>query len=144
MSRQIFVNLAVQDLDRARSFFEQLGFDFEPRFTDAGCACMFISEGIHVMLLTQEKFSGFTRKPLADATRTTEVLTCLSADSREEVDRLADAALALGAEAAREPMDYGFMYGRSFHDLDGHVWELAWMDPQAMGGGQAGAAEVAP
>ena len=90
---------------------------------------MVIADDIYAMLLTHAKFREFTRKEIADATEVTEVLTCLSADSKAEVDRLADAALAAGGTEAREPMDYGFMYGRSFQDPDGHIWEVIWMDP---------------
>ena len=129
MARKIFVNLSVQDLQRSMAFFAALGFAFNKQFTDDTAACMVISDDIYAMLLTHAKFREFTRKEIADATEVTEVLTCLSADSKAEVDRLADAALAAGGTEAREPMDYGFMYGRSFQDPDGHIWEVIWMDP---------------
>jgi uncharacterized protein len=129
MARKIFVNLPVQDLQRSMAFFAALGFTFNKQFTDDTAACMVISDDIYAMLLTHAKFREFTRKEIADATEVTEVLTCLSADSKAEVDRLADAALAAGGTEARGPMDYGFMYGRSFQDPDGHIWEVIWMDP---------------
>jgi len=129
MARKIFVNLPVKRLDRSIAFFKALGFAFNPQFTDETAACMVVSEDIFAMLLTEEKFAGFTPKPIADATKTTEVLTALSMDSRGEVDRMVDAALAAGATPAGEAMDMGFMFLRSFNDLDGHIWEIFWMDP---------------
>jgi predicted lactoylglutathione lyase len=129
MGTKIFVNLAVKDLKRSRDFFAKVGFTFNPQFTDQTAACMIISDDIFAMLLTEEKFKEFTKKEIADATKTTEVLTCLSMDSKEKVNSIVDTALKAGATEAREPMDYGFMYGRSFNDLDGHIWEIIWMDP---------------
>jgi len=130
MARKIFVNLAVKHLDQSIEFFTKLGFTFNPQFTDETAACMVISDDGYVMLLTEAKFKEFTRKKIADASTTTEVLTCLSADSKDEVDHIVDAALAAGATEARAPMDYGLMFGRSFNDLDGHIWEIIWMDPR--------------
>ena len=129
MATQIFVNLAVKDLKRSMEFFRRLGFTFNSQFTDETAACMVIAGDIYAMLLPHPKFREFTRKEIADATRTTEVLTCLSVDSRAKVDEMVEAALATGATEAREAMDYGFMYGRSFNDLDGHIWEIIYMDP---------------
>ena len=129
MSTKIFVNLAVKDLNKAMEFFSKLGFRFNPQFTDETAACMVISDDIFAMLLTEAKFREFTKKEIADATKTTEVLTCLSTDSKAKVNDIVDTALKAGATEAREPMDYGFMYGRSFNDLDGHIWEIIWMDP---------------
>jgi predicted lactoylglutathione lyase len=129
MATQIFVNLAVNDLKRSMEFFRRLGFTFNSQFTDETAACMVIAGDIYAMLLTHPKFREFTRKEIADATKTTEVLTCLSVDSRARVDEMVEAALAAGATEAREAMDYGFMYGRSFNDLDGHIWEIIYMDP---------------
>jgi uncharacterized protein len=129
MGTKIFVNLPVKDLKRSLDFFAKVGFTFNPQFTDQTAACMIISDDIFAMLLTEEKFKEFTKKEIADATKTTEVLTCLSMDSKEKVNYIVDAALKAGATEAREPMDYGFMYGRSFDDLDGHIWEIIWMDP---------------
>ena len=130
MARMVFGNLPVQDLGRSMAFFERLGFGFNRQSTDETAACLVIEEGsIHAMLLTHAKFREFTSKEVADATRVTEVLTCLSAESREGVDHLADGALAAGGTDARPAMDYGFMYGRSFQDPDAHIWEIIWMDP---------------
>ncbi len=132
MATMIFVNLPVKDLERSMAFFAGLGYAFNAQFTDDTAACMVISDQIHAMLLTEAKFRDFTRKEIADATKTTEVLICLSAESRQGVDALVDKALALGGTEARDPMDYGFMYGRSFNDPDGHIWEIAYMDPSAI------------
>jgi predicted lactoylglutathione lyase len=134
MGKKIFVNLPVRDLDRSKAFFEAIGYRFNPQFTDETAACMVISDDIYAMLLTERRFKDFTPKEIADAHRTTEVLIALSFDSREEVDRLVDAALKAGATKARKPEDYGFMYCRSFNDPDGHIWEVFWMDPAAMQG----------
>jgi uncharacterized protein len=133
-SRKIFVNLAVKDLQRTVAFFTELGFEFDPRFTDEQATCMIVSEDAYVMLLVDERFKDFTRKPTADSTTETEVIVALSAESREEVDELADKALRAGGSPANDPMEMGFMYGRSFHDPDGHLWELIWMDPAALEG----------
>jgi uncharacterized protein len=129
MTTKIFVNLAVKNLDKSIEFFKRLGFAFNPQFTDETAACMVISDDSYAMLLTEMKFKEFTRKKIADATKTTEVLTCLSVDGKNEVNRIVETALAAGATEVREPMDYGFMFGRSFNDLDGHIWEIIWMDP---------------
>ncbi len=129
MAMKIFVNLAVKHLDKSIEFFKKLGFTFNPQFTDETAACMVISDDIYAMLLTEKKFKEFTKKAIADATKTTEVVACLSVDSKGEVNRIVDTALKAGATEAREPMDHGFMFGRSFNDLDGHIWEIIWMDP---------------
>jgi predicted lactoylglutathione lyase len=129
MSKKIFVNLPVKQLDKSMAFFKALGFTFNPQFTDETAACMVISDDIFAMLLTEAKFKDFTRKPIADATKTTEVLTALSLDSKDEVNRMFDTALKAGATEARDVTDYGSMFGRSFNDLDGHIWEIFWMDP---------------
>lgn len=134
MATKIFVNLAVKDLKRSIAYFEKLGFANNKQFTDETAACMVVSDDIFVMLLTHAKFQGFTNKEIADATKVTEVMTCLSADSRAEVDRLCDAALAAGGSKHMPPMDLGFMYLRTFNDLDGHVWEVVWMDPAKIEG----------
>jgi len=131
MSRQLFVNLAVDDLDRSVAFFTALGFSFDPRFTDETATCMIVGEDAYVMLLTKAKFGEFATKPIVDATTQTEVHMAISAGSREGVDELADAALASGGSDASEPLDDGFMYSRSFQDPDGHVWEVVWMDEEA-------------
>lgn len=131
MARQIFVNLPVSDLQRSVAFFEHLGFRFDPEFTDDNATCMIVDENIFVMLLTEKFFATFTSKPLADARATTEVLVCLSCASRDEVDRIAEQAVAAGGREPREPQDHGFMYGRGFEDLDGHIWELMHMQSDA-------------
>ena len=132
MHKQIYVNLPVQNLPRSRAFFESLGLHFEPKFSNEQGACLVIQEGsIHAMLLTQDFFRTFTSKPIADATRSTEVLVCLSCESRAEVDALVQKALAAGGTAPRPPQDHGFMYAHGFEDLDGHIWELVAMDPNA-------------
>lgn len=131
MSRMIFVNLPVQDLARSVGFFASLGFAFKSEFTDENATCMVVSEQACVMLLVRPFFATFTVKDVADAGRSTEAILAVSADSREEVDTLVDRALVLGGAFAKEPSDQGFMYGRSFYDLDGHAWEVMWMDPAA-------------
>ena len=132
MNRQIFVNLPVKDLPRAMDFFGQLGFDFEPKFTDETAACMVISSDIDARLRTEEKFQSCNPKQLCDASQFCEVLTCLSCHSREEVDELVQKAIAAGGATYIEPKDYGFMYSHGFMDLDHHIWELVYMDPKAV------------
>ena len=130
--RMIFVNLPVTDLQKSRAFLEALGAVNEPKFTDQTAACMKLSDGIFVMILTHEKFSQFTPRPIADAKAGSEVLLCLSADSRESVDAAIQRAEASGGSADPAPkQDYGVMYGRSVADPDGHIWEIMWMDPAA-------------
>ena len=132
MPTKIFVNLPVKNLDMSMDFFKRLGFSFNPQFTDETAASMVISDDIFAMLLTEAKFKEFTNKEIADATKTTEVLIALSMDSRAEVDSFVDKALAAGATKAREPADHGFMFERSFNDLDGHIWEIFHMDMSAI------------
>ena len=132
MARKIFVNVAVKDLDRSVEFFTALGFAFDRRFTDETATCMIVSDEAFVMLLVESKFKEFTKKELTDSTTHTEAILALSAESREQVDELADKALEIGGAPANDPMDYGFMYGRSFQDPDGHLWEVMWMDPSAI------------
>ena len=129
--QMIFVNLATNDLETAKRFFTELGYSINPQFTTDDCACVVISETIVAMLLTRQRYQDFTNKEIADSTKTSEVLLCLSAASREKVDELVDKALAAGGAPAGEPQDHGFMYGRSFQDPDGHTWEVVWMDPSA-------------
>ena len=131
MSRKIFVNLPIKDMERSQAFFRSLGFDFNPQFTNEQGACMVVSEDIFVMLLVEPFFQTFIKKPIADARKSTEVLVCLSCESREEVDALVKKALAAGGTAPNAPQDHGFMYAHGFEDLEGHVWELVWMDPNA-------------
>ena len=132
MTQMIFVNLPVSDLPRSRSFLEALGAVNEPRFTDDTAACMTLSDSIHVMLLTHDKFSQFTPRPIADAKAGSEVLLCLSSDSRQSVDSTIERAVEAGGTADPGPkQDYGVMYGRSVADPDGHIWEIMWMDAAA-------------
>ncbi|MFJ6011426.1 VOC family protein [Streptomyces sp. NPDC092952] len=138
MPQMIFVNLPVKDLERSKDFFGKLGYFSNPQFTDETTACVVISETIFVMLLTEERFRQFTKKEIADPATSTGVILALSAESRQKVDELADAALAAGGSPANDPMDYGTMYGRSFQDPDGHIWEVMWMDPAVVEGGQNG------
>ncbi len=127
-SSTIFVNLPVKDLSASIAFFETIGFEFNAQFTGETAACMVLGENKFAMLLTHEHFSLFTNKSIADATQVTEVLVALGASSREEVDRVVEAALAAGGTSYSEPADHGFMYYRAFADLDGHQWEIAWME----------------
>ena len=132
MNTQIFVNLPVRDLDKAKAFFNALGYPVNPQFTDANAACLVISDTIYVMLLVEPFFQGFTRKPICDARTHTEVLLCLSVDSRSDVDAMVAKALAAGGREPMEAKDYGFMYQRGFEDLDGHLWEVVHMDENAI------------
>ncbi|BBJ37851.1 glyoxalase [Streptomyces antimycoticus] len=132
--QMIFVNLATSDLETSKKFFTELGYSLNPQFTTDDCACVVISETIVAMLLTRERYQDFTNKEIADSAKTSEVLLCLSAESRANVDELVDKALAAGGTPAGEPQDHGFMYGRSFQDPDGHTWEVVWMDPSAVQG----------
>lgn len=134
MSTKIFVNLPVKNLQASIDFFTKLGFDFDPRFTDENATCMVVGADSYVMLLVERFFATFTPKAVCDASTHTEAIVALSAESRAGVDELAEAALAAGARPSKEPMDQGQMYGRSFQDLDGHVWEVFWMDQAALQG----------
>ena len=133
MATKIFVNLPVKDLNRSIEFFTKLGYTFNQQFTDETATCMVISEDIFVMLLTEAKFQMFTKKEIADTSKTTEAILALSADSKERVDELVGKAVAAGATTPNEKQVYeGFMYGWGFQDLDGHLWEVFWMDPSAV------------
>ena len=133
MSRMMFVNLPVADLGKSIEFFSQLGFEFNPQFTDETATCMILGERNFVMLLTREKYASFTPGlEICDSGKSTVVIVCLSAESRAEVDSLVDKAVAAGGSTYREPEEYGSMYGRAFRDLDGHIWEFMWMDPAAL------------
>jgi uncharacterized protein len=132
MTQMIFVNLPVADLARATAFYEAIGAEKNPQFSDATAACMVFSETIFVMLLTHDKFRQFTPKAIADARTTSEVLLCLSAESREAVDETIVKAGRAGGRLDPGPQqDHGFMYGRSFEDPEGHIWEVMWMDMAA-------------
>jgi len=137
MSRLLFLNLPVTDLPASREFFAVLGFEFNEKFCDDGAVCMIVSNQAYVMLLQRNRFAEFVTKPVADATEATALTVAVSAEDRGAVDAFAETALAAGASAAKDPQDYGFMYQRSFHDLDGHLWEVAWMDPVAVEKGPA-------
>lgn len=130
--RQIFVNLAVRDLQRSKVFFSKLGFQFDPKFTDEKAACMVISDRAFVMLLSEPFFKTFTKRPLCDTTRETEGLFALSCASKAEVNQMVETAVAAGGRHAMEPQDNGPMYGWSFYDPDGHHWEVLWMDQSAI------------
>jgi predicted lactoylglutathione lyase len=127
MTTKIFVNLPVKNLDKSVTFFTKLGFSFNPQFTDETATCMIVSDDIFVMLLTEPKFKSFTPKEICDAKKYTEVLVCLSTESRAKVDEMVGNAVAAGGSTYNEPQDHGFMYAHGFQDLDGHIWELAYM-----------------
>lgn len=137
MQTLIFVNLPVRDLAASTAFYEALGARRNLQFCDDTASCIVVSDVIHVMLLTHEKFMQFSPRPIADAKNTAQVLLCLSAPSREAVDdQVRKASEAGGSPDPTPTQEFGFMYGRSFEDLDGHIWEVMWMDPAAAGGGQ--------
>lgn len=125
-----FVNLPVKNLDRTIQFWNKVGYSFNPQFTDEKAGCLVISDTIFAMLLTEPFFKTFTDKEIADATKTTEVITALSVDSKDEVKRIVKAAMSAGASKHKDPQDHGFMYTESFQDPDGHIWEYFWMDPK--------------
>lgn len=130
MATRIFINLPVKDLEKSKEFFSKLGYSFNQQFTDEKAACMVISETIYAMLLTEPFFKGFIQnKEISDSAKTKEVLLALSVDSKQQVDDIAEKAIAAGGKQFRNPEDHGFMFARSFEDLDGHVWEVVWMDP---------------
>jgi len=133
MAKQIFVNLPVKDLNKTKKFFSKLGFTFNPRFTDQNAVCMIIGENIYAMLLVKKFFKTFTAdKEISDTKRTTEVLNALSVDSRDAVDEMIEKAIDAGGREFRKAQDYGWMYGRAFEDLDGHIWEVFYMDESKM------------
>ena len=132
MATKIYVNLPVKDLQRSVRFFQAMGFGLNPLFSDETAICMAVSDEIFAMLLMEAKFREITRRPIADTTRMTEMLICLSVESRTRVNQLVDRALAQGGREVREPENHGFMYGRSFSDLDGHIWEIIYMDQAAL------------
>ena len=135
MPKMIFINLPITDLARSAAFYAALGAAKNPKFSDEASACMVLSETIHVMLLTHEKYRHFTSRPIADARATSAALIALSFDTRDEVNATVDLAAAAGGQADPNPkQDHGFMFGRSVQDPDGHVWEIFWMDPAAAGG----------
>ena len=132
MAKQIFINLPVKDISKSISFFKKLGFKFNPRFTDDKAACMIIGENIFAMLLLEKFFKTFTKKEIADAKKTTEVLIAIDTKSRKEVNEMIKKAVDAGGSIYNKPQDHGSMYGHSFADLDGHQWEVLYMDETAM------------
>jgi predicted lactoylglutathione lyase len=132
MATKIFVNLPVKNLQQSIEFFTQLGFTFNPQFTDETATCMIVGENIFVMLLIESRFKDFTKKEISDARKTTEVLLAIDAESREAVDDMIQKAIAAGGTVYADPMDHGWMYIHSFADLDGHQWEIAYMDESAL------------
>jgi predicted lactoylglutathione lyase len=132
MVKQIFVNLPVKDLEKTKEFFSQLGFTFNPKFTDENATCMIIGENMFAMLLVEKFFKTFIKKDISDAHKTTEVLVALQVDSREEVDEMLESAIDAGGKEHRDKQDYGWMYNRAFEDLDGHIWEIFFMDEEKM------------
>ncbi|MFI1763419.1 VOC family protein [Streptomyces sp. NPDC020800] len=132
--QMIFVNLVTNDVAATKQFFTELGYGINPQFSTDECACVVISDTIVAMLMTPQHYSQFTDKEIVDPAKSSEVLLCLSAESRAKVDELVDRAIAAGGTAHGEPQDHGFMYGRAFDDLDGHTWEVMWMDPAAVQG----------
>jgi uncharacterized protein len=132
MSRDIFVNLPVRDLPRSMEFFSTLGFTYNPQFTDDKAACMIVSDKAYVMLLSEPFFRGFTKNQPCDTSTHTEALFALSCGSKAEVDQMVRKAIDAGGKHAMDSQDHGFMYGWSFYDLDGHHWEVLWMDPKAV------------
>ncbi len=130
--RKLFVNIPVRDLQRSIQFFETLGFAFNTQFTDATATCMLVGEDAYFMLLTTERFRDFSKRPVGDARKETSALFAISVNSREEVDTLVGKAVGAGGARAADPQDHGFMYAWSFYDLDGHHWEVFWMDPSAI------------
>lgn len=132
MAKQIFINLPVKDLKKSMVFFEKLGFSFNMQFTDDSAACLMIGENIYAMLLLEKFFKTFTNKEIADAKKLTEVLIAIDAESRQSVDEMIRKAVDAGGVTYRNPQDHGWMYGHSFADLDGHQWEVLYMDESQM------------
>ena len=132
MATDIFVNLPVRDLNKSVEFFTKLGYQFNAQFTDETATCMIVGEHIFVMLLIHDKFKTFTPKAICDATKSTEVLVCLSAESRAKVNEMVGKAVAAGGTTYNKPQDHGFMYGHGFQDLDGHIWEFIYMEPSTV------------
>jgi uncharacterized protein len=129
---KIFVNLPVKDLNNTIDFFTKLGFKFNPQFTDENATCMIVGEDIFVMLLVEKFFKTFTKKEICDTSKDTEVIVALSVESREKVDQMINKALESGGKESSEPQDHGWMYGRSFEDINKHLWEIIYMDESAV------------
>ena len=128
MGTQIYVNLPVKELNKSVEFFTKLGFKFNPQFTNENATCMIIGDDIYVMLLVEKFFKTFTRKEICDSVKSTEVILCLSSESREKVDEMVRNAIAAGGTSPMNKQDQGWMYGHGFQDIDGHLWEIMWMD----------------
>ncbi len=131
-SANIFVNLPVKDLNKSVAFFTKLGFEFNPQFTDENATCMIIGENIFAMLLVEDYFKTFIQKEISDTTNTSEVILAISAENREQVDEFVNKALDAGGTHSKDAIDHGFMYGWGFQDIDGHLWEIFYMDPSAV------------
>lgn len=132
--QMIFINLATSDLEASKKFFAELGYPVNTQFSDDTTASIPLSDTIVVMFHTHQKYGEFTKKQIIDSTTSSEVLLALSSESREKVDELVEKAIAAGGSPTGETQDHGFMYGRAFNDLDGHTWEVVWMDPAAVQG----------
>ena len=132
MASKVFLNLAVKDLKRSIDFFTKLGFSFNPQFTDEQATCMIVGDNIFAMLVIEQRFKDFTKKEICNAHKNTEVLIAIDADSREKVDEMVKTAVDAGGSIYMEPQDHGWMYGHSFADLDGHQWEIMYMDESAI------------
>ncbi len=132
MASKIFVNLPVKDLEKSIAFFTQLGFSFNPQFTDDSATCMIIADNIFAMLMVESRFKNFTKKDIADATKTTEVLLALDSESKHAVDEMVRKAVAAGGSVYMPAQDHGWMYGHSFADIDGHQWEVFYIDESAI------------
>ena len=132
MTSQIFVNLPVKDLNKTIEFFKKLGFEFNPQFTDENAKCMIVNENIFVMILVEKFFKSFTKKEICDTIKDTEMIIALSTESREKVDRMIQNVIEAGGTESREPQDHGWMYGRGVQDINGHLWEIIYMDEKAL------------
>ena len=132
MTTKIFVNLPAKDLNKTIEFFTKLGFKFNPQFTDENATCMIVGEDIFVMLLVEKFFKTFTKKEICDTSKNTEVIVALSVEGREKVEQMINRAIEAGGRESREPQDHGWMYGRSFEDINGHIWEVIYMDESAL------------
>lgn len=134
-SDRLYVNLPVKDLKKSMDYFSEIGFEFDPRFTDENATCMIINDNTFVMLLVEDSFKSFIKQDLPDSTKTAEVIIALAANSREQVDEIVDKAMAAGGKLSNEPMVQDFMYARSFEDIDGHLWEVLFVDISAFSQG---------
>lgn len=132
MTTKLFLNLPAKDLNKTIEFFTKLGFKFNPQFTDENATCMIVGEDIFVMLLVEKFFKTFTKKEICDTSKNTEVIVALSVEGREKVDQMINKAIEAGGRESREPQDHGWMYGRSFEDINGHIWEIIYMDESAL------------